>query len=326
MNFVRLALVSLLCLVSLSPLSAQSGRYTIQIEAAPTQAEAEEKVGQLKARGLEAYWLQSDVPGTGVRYRVRIGRFATIPAAQAYGEQLRRQGLAPDFFVIRYEQPPAPAAINHTPNSTSSATPKPTLPAPMKEALRPSTPLAESKPTPAPKTTTETKPTPPGYVRFEDKTVGYSFAHPSYWTGGALGNAEGQMQPSDAGAVFKSSEDAAFLTAIWNRVEGANRQTLDNDLIAGLILKSMGASPGTQSLTETSRRVTTEGKQIKTFIELRATFRESRSAVPLDFFGQAVIIRTHQGILLVAAFYAKDGPPHAAQIAERIVQSACVPE
>lgn len=326
MNIVRLASVMLLCLAPLSPASAQSARFTIQIEAAPTQAEAEEKVAQLKARGLEAYWLKSDVPGTGVRYRVRIGRFATKPAALEYGEQLRRQGIALEFFVSRYEPPPAPAVVTRAPNSTSNATPKPTPPAPMKEAPRPSTPAAETKATPAPKTMTEAKLTPPGYMRFEDKAIGYSFAHPSYWAGGAAGNAEGQTPRSDAGAIFRSSEDAAFLTAIWNKVDGANRQTLDNDLVTGLILKSMGASPGTQELTETSRQVITEGEQIKTFIELRAIFRGSPTAAPLDFLGQAVIIRTRQGILLVAAFYAKDGPPQTPQIAERIVQSAIVQE
>jgi len=325
MKFIRLALISLFCLVSLSPLSAQSGRYTIQIAATPTQTEAEEKVSQLKARGLEAYWLKSNVPGSGVLYRVRIGRFATISAAQAYGEQLRRQGIVTDFFPIRYEQPPPPAA-NRAPNSTSSATPKPTPPAPMKEAPRPSMPAAETKPTPAPKAATEAKLTPPGYVRFEDKTIGYSFAHPSYWTGGTIGSAEGQTQSSDAGAVFRSEKDHAFLSAIWNMVEGANRPSLDNDLIAGLIVKSMSKGPGTQSLIETSRRMMTEGEQIKTFIELRATFHDPQSAAPLDFLGQAVIIRARKGILLVATFYAKDSPPQAAQIAESIIHSAWVPE
>ena len=325
MKFVRLVLFCLLC--SISPLLAwgQSGRYTVQIEAVLTQAEAEEKIKQLKARGVEAYWLKSDVPGAGVRYRVRVGHFAAKKAATNYGKQLRQQGLAADFFVTLYELPPAMA--KQSPNEMNGAGEKSTPPAKPKEQPHSlSSPPSTSKPTTTPKPAPENNPLPSGYVRFEDKTIGYSFAHPSYWIGGALGSEETQRRKIDAGAILKSSEDAAFLTVIWNAVEGANRSTLDNDLVSGLIIQGLGAGTGTQSLTETSRRVTTEDGQIKTFVGLHALFRERPSLPPLEFLGQAVIIRATKGILLVTVFYAKDAPPQSAQVAERIVSSARAPQ
>jgi hypothetical protein len=316
MCVVRIIMIGLICLAAPLLAAAQSDRYTLQIEAAPTQAEAETKVSQLKARGVEAYWLKSDVPGVGVRYRVRVGRFTSKAAALRYGEQLRQQGLAVDYFVTYYELPA------RLPDVTQEASlPPSTAPATLKTAPTPK-PASPLRPSPAPSPST----LPPGYTRFEDKAIGYSFAHPSYWTGSALGAEEMREQRIDSGAAFKSPEDAAFLSAVWNTLEGANSLTHDNDLIVRLIIQSMGSSSGTQSLTETARRVITEGGQIKTFVELRALFREPRSAAPLDFLGKAVIIRAGKGILLVTVFYSKDGPPHAAQVAERIIHSARAPE
>jgi hypothetical protein len=322
MNFTR---VSLLCLViSLAAalaVSAQGSRYTIQIAAASTQEEAEARVSQLKAQGVEAYWVRSHVPGKGLLYRVRTGRFPTRAAAREYGERLRQKGIAPDFFVADYEAP-APAAPASGPKVQAvggAISPPP--------ATRPTTaPVAnvETAKTPLSAPATATPSPAPGYLRFEDKTAGYSFDHPNYWVGSALGSEEAKTQHIDAGATFKSNEDAAFLSVIWNGLEGANSARHDNNLIVELIIKSMGTSADTQSLTETSRRMTTEGDQIKTFLELRALFRDPRSQAPLDFLGKAVIIRAGRGILLVAVFYAKDGPPNAAQVAERIIQSSRV--
>ena len=59
------------------PVSAQGRKYTVQIEAAQTQSLAKEAVRRLKAQGVKAYWTKHSVPGDGVFYRVRVGRFPT---------------------------------------------------------------------------------------------------------------------------------------------------------------------------------------------------------------------------------------------------------
>jgi hypothetical protein len=299
--------------------SAQGGRYTVQIKAAQTQAAAEELVSRLKARGVEAYWIKSAVPGKGVLYRVRAGRFPTKAAARAYGQRLRQKGIIEEFFAADYEPPPPPAA-GGVKGQTSSIAAKPA------PAEQPKGTLAETSKASKPVATTNPPAASPGYFRYLDEATGYSFEYPSYWTGSAMGSKEAQAQRSDAGATFKSTRDAAFVNSIWNALSGANSPTHDNDLIVGLIIKSMGSGAETQNLSETSRRVVTEGHQIKTFLELRALFRDPRAAAPLDFLGRAIVIRSGKGILLVAVFYAKSGPPQTANIADHIIRSARAPE
>jgi len=354
MNSTRVTILSLILLLA-SPtfVSAQAVKYTVQVEAVPAQATAEERVKQLRAQGAEAYWIKSDLPGKGVLYRVRIGRFPTMAAAKVYGEQLRRKGIIGAFYAAEYEGVPQTAVASEPKNQALS----PVTPA---SADRPPQTREGSAETKTPKTVATTQPPvtapqvvqatsqataketakaaknsvtasspsgpAPGFTRYEDKAVGYSFDHPSYWTGTALSNAEAQAQRIDAGATFKSGQDAAFMNSIWNVLAEANSPTHDNNLVVDLIIKSMGSGAETQSLTETSRRVVKEGNQIKTFIDLRALFRDPRSPSPLEFLGKAAIIRASKGILMVAVFYAKDGPPSSASVADRIISSARVPE
>lgn len=139
-------LSSLLLLWSLSPAHAQSRPWTTQIASFSMQDEADGKVSELKAQGVAAYWIKSKVPGAGVRYRVRIGRFASRSAAQAQGEQLRKRGLAPDYFAAEYEAPPKAAAAQATPPVKAE-----TRPAEIAAAVRPriattSAPVTVSKP------------------------------------------------------------------------------------------------------------------------------------------------------------------------------------
>ena len=446
--FSPLILISLLIGLLLSGL-AQAGQYTVQLDSMTAQDAAEGKVHQLKAQGQNAYWLKSNVPGQGTRYRVRIGRFPNRAAAQSFGARLKQQGVASDFFVALFEgassplgstdpiKKPAPtpaltiapkttenktagnapvvtksapaenkAAENKTPapvmptaqrlrevkatpapptnsvsekpvvsapatNSgvksvvpsapstpppTNNAAPKPalvtpsetkplqskpTVPTPLEEIKPPRDKKASTEPLPASSTNTAaaTKVESPAiktpaeiatpalasFQRFEERSYGYSFEHPGYWNGGRLNPEELQAQRIDAGAVFRSQEDVAFMNAIWNSLKNANSPAYDNNLIVDLVIKSLSSGTGLQGLSEVSRRIVQEGDQIKTFVDLRTLFRQPRANQSLEFQGKAVIIRANTGILLVVTFYSKDGTPTMMAAADRIISSARVP-
>ena len=344
MRFSKQFLVScLLGLLLVSPAWGQKTRYTVQLEAAPTKAEAKARVNQLKTKDVLAYIMKSVVPGKGTFYRIRVGTFPNMIEAKRFGEDLVRRGAVSSFFVAVYEQPPEEPAM--TPMQKPAPAPPPqSQPQPQvaqKEAPKPAPVAAAPKPappTPTPVASSTTAAAPPpvksapatsgpaaGMARFQDPSVGYSFEYPNYWTGQKLDTAQADEQRVNAGALFKSQEDAAFLNAIWNKLEKANSPDNDNDLIVEIILKSMASSNGTQ-LKETSRKVVNEGSAVKTFLEMRAAFQTPGQPEPLDFIGKAVIIRASKGILLVVAFYSKDAPAASASIADRIIASVRAPE
>jgi hypothetical protein len=457
--FTSLVVPSWLIVLAIS-IAAQSGQYTVQVDSMTAQEAAESKVQTLKKQGQNAYWLKSNVPGQGVRYRVRIGRFPTRAAAQIYGARLKQQSITSDFFVALWEgassplgaaepvKKSAPPVLSSTPKAGPAETKavenntplapaqrqrevKPSLPsttpllaAPTntntskpanngpaagtatKPLIEPTTVAPVTKPPsnnpvpkPLPATPTETKPlqskplnptaleeikaprekkvenaaptklsaplttasmvaaatkaelptdkstTPAGttklatkeittpaspapmaaFQRFEERTYGYSFEHPMHWNGGRLNVEELQAQRIDAGAVFRSQEDVAFMNAIWNSLKNANSPSYDNNLIVDLVIKSLSSGTGLQGLSEISRRMVQEGDQIKTFVDLRTLFRQPRANSPLEFQGKAVIIRANTGILLVVSFYSKESAPAMVAAAERIISSARVP-
>ena len=411
--------LSLLLVLSL-PGFSQSGQFTVQIDSMLNQDAAETKVAQLKSQGLNAYWLRSSVPGQGLRFRVRIGRFPNRGAAQSYGTRLKQQGVIADYYAALWEGNTSPfgtiaevkAKPIVVPTPVKVVAPKPVAAEPqqaqrVREATKPlantstekplvNSPSADNgtkpvrvQPTPmpavpvqnaAPKAVPvlETKPVkssplpippmevksprdkkasneipsggnvaasiakPPretvaaattpvpattvGFIKFEDKGFGYSFEHPNYWSGGNIDQSQLQAQRIDSGAIFRSQQDAAFTHAIWNSLKNANSPAYDNNLIVDLVIKSVGNSAGMQGLTETSRRMSQEGDQIKTFVDLRTMFQQTRATSPLEFQGKAVIIRSSAGILLVVAFFSKDSAPAMAASAERIISSANVPQ
>ncbi len=405
-------LISLSLLLALSlPVLSQSGQFTVQIDSMVNQDGAEAKVSNLKSQGLNAYWLKSVVPGQGMRYRVRIGRFPSRAAAISYGTRLKQQGMFDDFYAALWEgntspfgtvaeakpkSVPAPAPVVATPKPVAPQpqqavreTPKPvantTTDKPMVDSVKPVKvqPVPTPAPSAAPKSvpSTETKPLkasplpippmevkPPrdrkasndvpsngnvatavttpvakaaketvaavttpapapnaGFTKFEDKGFGYSFEHPNYWSGGNIEPSQLQAQRIDSGAIFRSQQDAAFTHAIWNSLKNANSPAYDNNLIVDLVIKSVGNSAGMQGLTETSRRMSQEGDQIKTFVDLKTMFQQTRATTPLEFQGKAVIIRSSGGILLVVAFFSKESAPTMSTSAERIISSAIVP-
>lgn len=390
MKHIRVFSLAALVLASWPALAqAQRGQFTVQIESASTEATAESKAQQLRAGGLEAYWIKSDVAGVGLRYRVRVGRFPTRAAAKLYGERLRQQGVASDFFVAEYETPTVAAAPKKGATKPAQVTASPAPPPSPADAAKPEraepSDNAAPKPPPAakprggapsasplppdrlrrprdavaavvPTSASDKMPPPPAsheknaadnraalqpgkavaaataasaapdFLHYQDAAFGYSFDYPRHWDGGRLSDDELQAQRIDAGVMFRSKQDAAFMNAIWNRLKGANSQSYDNSLIVDLVVKSLGSGAGFQGLTETARRVVVTSGQVNTFVDLRTLLSQPSAPAPLEFLGKAVIIRSQEGILLVVAFYSKNSPPGTVESAERIIKSARVPE
>lgn len=206
--------------------------------------------------------------------------------------------------------PPANSATNSAANSPTRSTPasakNPGLSASVGEAPA-STP-------------------PSGFLRFRDPKIGYSFDYPDYWTGQPLSDKEANEQRMNAGAMFSSQKDSAFISAIWNELDKANNLANENDLIVDVILRSMSASDGISKLEETARRVENRDGLIKTYLDLKAVFQTQEQSAPLDFLGKAVIVRASRGILLVATFYSKDTAPNIAAAVDKIIASARAPE
>ncbi len=320
-------------------------KYTVQLEATSSIEAAREKISQFKARGIDVYIVRSEVPGKGTFFRLRTGVFATQQLARNYGADLKQRGIVSDYFIAAYEQPLVDRMDEGAASAKPAAAPKtalPDKPAPVAPAL-----TAEVKP-PQSRSRLETKPaasnspissspaTPQpampdismpdtgaivSFAMFRDPSYGFSLEHPKYWEGGPLTPNEIASQKIDAGAMFKSYQDASFMNVIWNNLDKANSTDNDNDLIVEVILKSMGAGDGTQQMSETSRKVVTEEGNIKTLLGLQASFRTKGQEEPLDFLGKAIIIRAKKGILLVVAFYSKQSQPYVAQIADRIISS-----
>lgn len=398
-QFAKISHLVLLCLIGMAGLAAAQGtRFTVQLEAAATPEAAQEKVKQLKAKGVAAYVVKSQVPGKGTFYRVRAGNFPGQAEARKYGSDLQKQGVVAEFFIAAYEKPqaevtPPPIVAGNKPAKPAAPVAEiPKQPAPKelkepKEVVKeqpiskpPANPAANqaahqtvkiegSEPVPVASSTVMSSPGPavnnglsatannpnspnnsapstpvgapgaaplPGspptaapavsFVKFQDAAIGFSFERPQYWEGGPLDQKDAQDQKVGAGALFQSNQDSAFTHAIWNNLDKANSPDNDNDLIVELILRSMGSGDGTQQMSETGRKVISENGYIKTFLDLRATFKVAGQEGPLDFLGKAVIVRAGKGILLVVTFYSKSGPAYVATLAERVAASAQPPQ
>lgn len=81
----------------------QERLFTVQVASLESAEEADEVVGQLKARGLSAYRQPAVIPEVGQRQRVRFGRFATAALARTAAEQARQAGWITEYIVVREE-------------------------------------------------------------------------------------------------------------------------------------------------------------------------------------------------------------------------------
>jgi cell division septation protein DedD len=69
------------------PPSTAGGEYTVQVSSWLTMSKANEEVARLGGAGLEAFVSQGMVSGE-MRYRVRVGRYATLRDAEAAAARL----------------------------------------------------------------------------------------------------------------------------------------------------------------------------------------------------------------------------------------------
>lgn len=396
--------VSILVLIA-GAAFAQGRQFVVQLEALSNQEAALRRVSELRSGGVDAYLVRSEVPGKGVLYRVRVGRFQTSAEARRRGQELQSRSLAESFFVTTWEPPvdnlagnkPAASPVNNIASSpvtrkptidppsvdspiterpvnassgnsgsgnsssgTTAATPpvsssssspaepvvstvsKPTpaeKPAPTRVATSPRAPQSMPPATASPvaisksvasnsvpeETTASNVPVVRSFVRFADRAIGYSLDRPENWEGGPLDQKETGEQNINAGALFRSPSDGAFLNVIWNPLDQANSADHDNDLIIELILRSMSSGEGTKQMKETSRRVVTENGQIKTYLDLRAQFESPGRSSMLDFSGKAIVVRGSKGILLVVTFFSNSSPADLPVLADRIMASITLP-
>jgi hypothetical protein len=396
--------VSILVLIA-GAAFAQGRQFVVQLEALSNQEAALRRVSELRSGGVDAYLVRSEVPGKGVLYRVRVGRFQTSAEARRRGQELQSRSLAESFFVTTWEPPvdnlagnkPAASPVNNIasspvtrkptidppsvdspiterpvnassgnsgsgnsssgttaanpPVSSSSSSPaepvvstvsKPTpaeKPAPTRVATSPRAPQSMPPATASPvaisksvasnsvpeETTASNVPVVRSFVRFADRAIGYSLDRPENWEGGPLDQKETGEQNINAGALFRSPSDGAFLNVIWNPLDQANSADHDNDLIIELILRSMSSGEGTKQMKETSRRVVTENGQIKTYLDLRAQFESPGRSSMLDFSGKAIVVRGNKGILLVVTFFSNSSPADLPVLADRIMASITLP-
>lgn len=326
--------------------AAQSGKFTVQIVAAPNQTEAEETAKQLRAQGVSAYVLKSQVPGKGTFYRVRAGSFANANEARKYGESLKQQGVVPEFFIAPYEAPRESGSAEKSPVKPSvvpdrieakiePAPKESSKKEPSKEAAKNSkapepvtAPIKESAATASTATSPSAAPsgTPVSFTQFRNQQIGFTFEYPAHWTGNPLTSDDAQAQRVNAGAYFQSADDNAFLHVIWNELEKANNPANNNDLIVDVILNSMKSGKETQTMEATSRRVEEAKGQIKTYLDLKASFMLPGQTSPLDFLGKALIVRANKGILLTAVFFSKEAPANVSGLADKVIASVKIPE
>ena len=67
---------------------SEDGMYIIQVGIYDSQRQAQQAVNNLAERGIKAYFAEVENPGLldGIKYRVRIGYFQTIPGASSYND------------------------------------------------------------------------------------------------------------------------------------------------------------------------------------------------------------------------------------------------
>ena len=75
-----------------------SANFTIQVSAFQTQEEAEAYKKSLNRKGYHPYVVAAEIPGKGIWYRVRVGRFENKDAAAEAKAELALANI-PSFIV-----------------------------------------------------------------------------------------------------------------------------------------------------------------------------------------------------------------------------------
>lgn len=84
-----------------SPTKADTGQVTIQAVSLKDLAEADAMVKKLKDRGYPAYKVIAVVPGKGIWFRIRVGRYASQDAAGHDLSRLKKEGYRPMLVTAK---------------------------------------------------------------------------------------------------------------------------------------------------------------------------------------------------------------------------------
>jgi cell division protein FtsN len=76
--------------------SAAKGSIYLQVDSFGLRANAERQIGQLKAKNIAAFVLE--VPGPGPHFKVRVGPFPDLAAAESMRARLRKEGFDPSLI------------------------------------------------------------------------------------------------------------------------------------------------------------------------------------------------------------------------------------
>src|SRR5437870_2451350 len=82
-----------------TPAHAQARLYAVQLASVSSETEAHTMIAALATAGVQAYLVKASVPGQGLRYRVRFGRFTNQADAKAQAEQALRRQTIQEYIV-----------------------------------------------------------------------------------------------------------------------------------------------------------------------------------------------------------------------------------
>jgi hypothetical protein len=135
---------------SASPAFKNSGAYVVQVATMVSRWLADELATELKEKGYPAYVSEVQNPREdlqGTYYRVRIGTFASIAEARAFGENVLNPAKY-NFWVDRKSNDNAPSGSRRTPVSYSPTSAPATIP--VSAPVSTPAPAAASTPVPVP--------------------------------------------------------------------------------------------------------------------------------------------------------------------------------
>ena len=158
---------------------SETGRYVVQVAVFKNRGQAKQSVEKLSKLGYTAYIADVENPSpelSGTYYRVRIGRFASLPDAKSFGENMKAQGF--DYWVDQKANDHTGGPGGETYSAPSSSTPS-VQPSYKDEPVSSTPASTPSKPVEAPTTTpqddswgTPTTETPAGSGTPKDTTNG----------------------------------------------------------------------------------------------------------------------------------------------------------
>lgn len=80
------------------------GKYTIQVSSHQDEEEAKRVAAELYKSGYKlAYYMEAEVPGKGMWYRVGIGFFKQKSSAETFAEMLKKQGKIASYLIRKID-------------------------------------------------------------------------------------------------------------------------------------------------------------------------------------------------------------------------------